>query len=588
MAMNPSARRFGLIFGLSISTAVAMVGIAAVSTASQAQLRTGPNFSGAFRGASMHSVNPTFRTEPRFHQFDRLGSNKTLKLNNSKVKSTVKGRGKGTDTASNGDGDGKRPGHRPPRHRPDGPIVNPVIGTGVAVGTGIAVGTGLATGPAGAGPAGTGPAGAGGGGGTAAQIFIPPDNENRFVKDEVLLHFARIVPQPVIAQALARNGLLQLELQNLTLSGTTFVRARIVNGRDVRTVLRGLRNETTLLNGALLNGQANLLFRGSQQQGTSPTFTPQPPATPAPTPAVATAAALPKGGDPAQYALEKIHLNEAHSFANGEKLVVAVIDSGVDLSHPELAGAVAGSFDALGKREAPHMHGTAIAGAIVAHARLMGAAPAAKILAIRAFSAAEGDAEATTYAIVKGVEYAMQHNARVINMSFAGPSDPALARELAAAKAKGAVLIAASGNYGPKSPPQFPAADPNVIAVSATDADDKLFLASNIGPHISVSAPGVDILLPVPNRNYEMISGTSFSAAYVSGVAALILQRAPGLTPDAVRHILESTAKDIGPAGKDPEFGAGLVDALSAIMAVQANASAAAITDTAQPGAKAQ
>src|SRR5262249_30712252 len=151
-----------------------------------------------------------------------------------------------------------------------------------------------------------------------------------------------------------------------------------------------------------------------------------------------------------------------------------------------------------------------------------------------------------------------------------------------------AVLIAASGNYGPKSPPQFPAADPNVIAVSATDADDKLFRASNIGPHIALSAPGVDILLPVPNRNYEMISGTSFSAAYVSGVGALVWQRAPGLPPDAVRHILESTAKDLGPAGRDPEFGAGLVDALSAIMAVQANASAAAVTDAAQPQAKAQ
>jgi subtilisin family serine protease len=84
-----------------------------------------------------------------------------------------------------------------------------------------------------------------------------------------------------------------------------------------------------------------------------------------------------------------------------------------------------------------------------------------------------------------------------------------------------------------------------------------------------------------------MISGTSFAAAYVSGVAALVLQRAPNLTPDAVRHILESTAKDLGPAGKDPEFGAGLVDALSAIMAVQANA-AAATTDALQPETKAQ
>jgi subtilisin family serine protease len=103
-----------------------------------------------------------------------------------------------------------------------------------------------------------------------------------------------------------------------------------------------------------------------------------------------------------------------------------------------------------------------------------------------------------------------------------------------------------------------------------------MFRASNIGTHIAVSAPGVDVLLPVPDNNYEMISGTSFSAAYVSGIAALVIQRAPALTPDAVRHILESTAKDLGPRGKDPQYGAGLVDAYGAIMAVQANASAEA------------
>ncbi|MBX9842728.1 MAG: S8 family serine peptidase, partial [Xanthobacteraceae bacterium] len=116
--------------------------------------------------------------------------------------------------------------------------------------------------------------------------------------------------------------------------------------------------------------------------------------------------------------------------------------------------------------------------------------------------------------------------------------------------------------------------DPNVIAVSATDANDRMFKASNIGPHVAVAAPGVDILLPAPDRDYQLISGTSFSAAYVSGVAALMLERAPQLTPDGVRKILQDTAKDLGPTGKDPEFGAGLVDAYQAILAVQPNASA--------------
>jgi len=359
---------------------------------------------------------------------------------------------------------------------------------------------------------------------------------------------------------------------------STIVRARITNGLPVRVALPRVGTETTLL-----FGQPNFLFQQSQQ------VTAPPEATKA-TPVMATAAAIPAIGDPAQYALGKLRIGEAHTLATGERVLVAVIDSGIDLSHPELAGVIVGSFDAIGKAAPPHQHGTAIAGAIAAHARLMGAAPSAKILAIRAFGASGASAEATTMAILKSIQYASLQQARIINMSFAGPNDPNLSRELAAAKVKGAVLIAASGNFGPKSPPQYPAADPNVIAVSATDVDDKMFGASNIGPHIAVAAPGVDILLPSPGNDYRLISGTSFSAAYVSGVAALIIQRAPGLSPDAVRNILQSTAKDLGPIGKDPEFGAGLVDAYKAIMAVQASATAEA-TPTPQAGtgkAKAQ
>jgi len=170
-------------------------------------------------------------------------------------------------------------------------------------------------------------------------------------------------------------------------------------------------------------------------------------------------------------------------------------------------------------------------------------------------------------------------------MSFNGPADPAMARHLAGARALGVVLIAASGNLGAKAAPQYPAADPNVIAVSATDAKDNIFKASNIGSHIAVAAPGVDILLPAPNSDYQVTSGTSFAAAYVSGVAALLLQRAPGLRPEMVRQILERTAKDLGPRGRDNEYGAGLVDAYRAIMAIESNAAADA-QDTAKVSTK--
>ena len=267
-------------------------------------------------------------------------------------------------------------------------------------------------------------------------------------------------------------------------------------------------------------------------------------------------------------------MREAHELATGDKILIAVIDSGIDLGHPELQGVIAGSYDALGKSEEAHQHGTGIAGAIAANARLLGAAPAARILAIRAFGAYGASAEATSFAVLKGVEYAATHGARVINMSFNGPTDPAMARHLSGARQLGIVLIAASGNLGPASGPQYPAADPNVIAVSATDARDNIFKAANIGSHIAVAAPGVDILVPAPNSNYQVTSGTSFAAAHVSGVAALLLQRAPGLRPEAMRRILEQTAKDLGPRGRDNEYGAGLVDAYQAIRALEANAAA--------------
>lgn len=115
-----------------------------------------------------------------------------------------------------------------------------------------------------------------------------------------------------------------------------------------------------------------------------------------------------------------------------------------------------------------------------------------------------------------------------------------------------------------------------MIAVSATDADDRLFEASNRGSHIAIAAPGVDILLPAPEGSYQVVSGTSFAAAHVSGIAALILERRPDLKPDAVRSILLGGAKDIGPAGRDPQFGAGLADAYQSLMMLNAAASAAA------------
>jgi subtilisin family serine protease len=155
-------------------------------------------------------------------------------------------------------------------------------------------------------------------------------------------------------------------------------------------------------------------------------------------------------------------------------------------------------------------------------------------------------------------------------MSFAGPDDPMLQLALQKAHDKGVVLIAAAGNLGPKSAPLYPAADPNVIAVTATDAKDQLLPQANQGAYVAVAAPGVDILEPAPNGGYQLTTGTSVAAAHVSGIVALLIDHDPTLNAAAVRDILTSSAKHHAPKGRDDQFGWGVVDPYQALMALDA------------------
>ncbi len=381
----------------------------------------------------------------------------------------------------------------------------------------------------------------------------PAANERRLVPDEVVIEISSSVNAQQIDALQRRHQLTRIESQTFQLSGTTLYRWRIPDRRSVATVVRALEGDRVVA-----SAQPNYLF--TLQQGATDGQSSN---------------AAKSEGDPAQYELARLRLPQAHTLAKGDDVLVAVIDSGVDIKHPELAGSIAGVFDTAKEPAVAHKHGTAIAGLVAAHAKLMGAAPAAKILAVHAFDPNSAGAEGTTFNILKGIDWAAAHGARVINMSFAGPADPAIHRSLEAAHKKGIVLVAAAGNAGAKSPPLYPAADRNVIAVSATDADDKLFEQSNRGPYIAVAAPGAQILVAAPDSSYEVSSGTSYSAAEVSGIVALMLQRKPNLTPDKVRNILQATAKDLGPKGPDAMFGAGLADAYGAVTAETAPTAAA-------------
>ncbi len=382
-----------------------------------------------------------------------------------------------------------------------------------------------------------------------ARLFtIPMAGETRYVRDEVVVGVPTGLSTAQIAEVARRNGLAPVTGGTFASSGLVLQRWRIVDNRTVAEVIRGLQGEA-----ALQSAQPN--FRFALAQSASAGYSEQP-----------------ADGFSTQYAPAKLHLAQAHRLSVGRGVIVAVIDTGIDRLHPELAGAIVAGFDAIGDKEPPDTHGTAIAGAIVAHARLTGVAPGARLLAIRAFSTVGPDAEATTMTIVRSIEYAMAQGARVINMSFAGARDPLIARAIAEARRRGIVLVAAAGNAGPQSPPLYPAADANVIAVSATDIDDHLLDVANRGRQIAVAAPGVDILLPAPHARYQIATGTSFAAAHVAGIVALMLAKNPHLTPDQVRAALIATARDLGPKGRDDMFGAGLADAYRAVLAVTTGA----------------
>jgi subtilisin family serine protease len=341
-----------------------------------------------------------------------------------------------------------------------------------------------------------------------------------------------------------RHRLVRVESQNFPLLGATIGLFRISDRRPLETASREFAADVSVH-----SVQPNFRYLLQEQK-----------------------AALSEG-DPAQYALAKLRLPQAHTLARGADVRIAVIDSGIDISHPELAGSIVDTVDVLGGGGGPHVHGTGIAGAIASHARLMGSAPAARILAIRAFGVASGTAESNSFVVLKGLDYAAAHEARIVNMSFAGPKDPLIERGIAAMAARNIVMVAAAGNAGAKSPPLYPAANADVIAVSATDAQDRLFSASNRGSYVSVAAPGVDIFLPAPDGKYQMTSGTSFSAAYVSGLAALMLERNPALKPQELRAILMKTARDLGSPGRDDQFGAGEADAFAAVEAASSGPS---------------
>ncbi|MEU3709380.1 type VII secretion-associated serine protease mycosin [Streptomyces catenulae] len=278
-----------------------------------------------------------------------------------------------------------------------------------------------------------------------------------------------------------------------------------------------------------------------------------------------------------QWALNSLHAEEAWKVSTGKGVTVAVIDSGVNGDAPDLKGNVLpGKNFSSGDpadQETKNDHGTSMASLIAGHGHgpgnsdgVMGLAPDAKILPVK-HSDSQEDTYGTSYA--DSLRYAVDHGAKVVNMSIGGVGSPTEEEKSAIAYAAkhDVLLVASSGNNGSDNP-SYPAAAPGVLAVGAVDRHQKVWDDSNYGSYVMLTAPGVEIRSAAASKPYRYASGTSDSTAYVSAAAALLRSKFPDLTAGQIANRLVKTAK--APAGTDtpdPYYGYGVIDPYKALTA---------------------
>jgi hypothetical protein len=259
-----------------------------------------------------------------------------------------------------------------------------------------------------------------------------------------------------------------------------------------------------------------------------------------------------------------INWSEAHTPQCGPAPLIGLIDTGVNVGHAALTGQAI-EVMALPERHALASvpdHGTAVAALLVGRpaSPTPGLLPQARIIAVDAFYRDGGTADRTdVMTLVAAIEALAERGVRVMNMSLSGPSNSVLEKAIAAALAKGIVIVAAAGNNGAAAEPSYPAAYPGVVAVTAVDRDLNVYRRATRGPYVDLSAPGVNVWTASAQGSGMLRTGTSYAVPFVSAAAGLVLASNPELDAKAVRARLEESARDLGQPGRDPIFGFGLI-----------------------------
>lgn len=263
-----------------------------------------------------------------------------------------------------------------------------------------------------------------------------------------------------------------------------------------------------------------------------------------------TAAASADALYPVQPAARYWHVAELHRYTTGREIKVAVIDSGVDASHPDLQGQLADNANFVDAGPAPaENHGTAVAGIIGARAGnggIVGVAPRARLMGLRAcWQLPDLATRCNSFTLAKAINYAILNGARVINLSLSGPPDRLLDRLLDVALERGIGVVGAVDAQA--TGPAFPASHRGVLAVASQGASGAAPVgAASTQPGRPLLAPGNDIPVPAPGGRWGFVSGSSYAAAHVSGMLALLDELQPGATPAQLRALLQAAALNAG------------------------------------------
>jgi subtilisin len=282
------------------------------------------------------------------------------------------------------------------------------------------------------------------------------------------------------------------------------------------------------------------------------------------------APAAPSAGTPKSsqgnvpWGVQRVNAPAAWPSGEGAGVKVAVVDTGIDCTHPDLQCDFSAGTDIVDPGSDPmddNEHGTHVAGTIAGRGNVggvLGVAPKATLMPVKVL---DKDGAGSLSDIVRGIAWAADHGANVINMSLGGPSgSAALERAVKHALSKGVVVVAAAGNSGPDPDTVgFPAGAPGVIAVAASDSSDGVASFSSRGSAVAFIAPGVQILSTVPGGGYARLSGTSMASPHVAGLAALAVERGAS-GPDGVRAAFAAAATRL-PGLQAVEEGRGMIDA---------------------------